>query len=157
MQRFSYRRTRSKIANGLLVGVLMFVCIYAPFTYENEGWVNSEIIIVFLVLFYLVIVINYCLVTSDVEIDCDSISWLIFGRRWRTIKWSEVNHARVLRIRQFGQRGEKVTYGIYPTNKDKFYFMRGGVLFFDNTIDNFSELKHIVSINLDSRKISLKT
>jgi hypothetical protein len=156
VRRFRYSRSGMKIYIACLVAAFGGVSIYLLLWYRREGWVGAVLFFASCFFLFLLLFANYCLVLSDIETDADSISWVIFGRRWKELKWADIDHIRVSSGWAWGTYSPRKIYSIYPSKRRRLYFLRNGVIFFYGDIRGAIELKNIVKTEARSRKIPVE-
>ena len=61
--------------------------------------------------------------SADIHVDDDGIGWWFWGRRWKYIRWSDVNVMTIETILVFGNSPPMVTfYNFYRTDKTPTFF-----------------------------------
>lgn len=157
IQRFSYGRTGIKIYSGFLLVAWILGLILWPIWSKPRGWMY--LIIAFSApgfVFLLILFVNFCLVSSDIEVGADGIGWAIFGWRWKEIKWADVDHIGVSSVWDFARYRKKKLYSLYRSKKPRAYFLRGGGIFFNENIHHVTELKSLLKSQVEGRGIRVE-
>jgi hypothetical protein len=144
IRQFSYRDIGFRIYAMLFLLAWAGLCIWLPFS-QRPGWFGGEIFFATSLAFFVLMFVNYCFMTSDVEVGAAEISWRTFGWRWKEIKWWDVDHVRVFEIFKSYATLEKMKiYWIYKTKEPRSYFGKKGGMSFKQNIHGFDDLVAIV-------------
>lgn len=156
-QRFSYRRTGMKTYSALLSAAWALGFILWPIS--ARGGEGRHFALIFGLpgfLFLFLLSANFCLMTSDVEVSPNSISWLLFGWRWKEIRWVDLSHIRVAPFWDFERGRRTKAYYLYRDKKLRpYFFPRGGMSVSEN-ISDAQELENILKCQIVKWKIPVE-
>jgi hypothetical protein len=150
IRRFSYKRTGIKIYFAFLLLAWALGFILWPILSRPRSWISLEMFFSvpgFIFLFFLFI--NGYFMMSDIEVSPVAISWLLFGWRWKTIKWADVDHIRISLFWDFQRHRRTKRYYLFKRGKSRPYFLPGGGMAFLETICNAEELMSVVKSQIE--------
>lgn len=127
-QQFSYHRTAIKIYIAILLIIWFAACIVLPL-WRKEGWVEAEFFLGVSFVLLLILFTNACFLESDIEVNENAISWKIFGWRWKTILWKNINQVRVYSVWDYEQRCKTKMYYFYEQNRRPYFLQKEGWAF----------------------------
>lgn len=155
--RFKYRRDAVKIYFALLLIAWILIFIAWPIWSRPEEWMSLEKMfsipgfVILLILF-----INFYLTSASIEVDDQSIYWVILNWRWKEIKWHDVECIGVSSVWNYAKRKRILLYSIYTKNRRRMYFMKGGAIFFDESICGIEQLKDRLRSEAEKRAVRIE-
>lgn len=85
------------------------------------------------------------LMSSDVLVDDLGISWFLFGRIWKTVRWDKVKRIRIRYGRNVSTKKTYTTYTVDQTKRPRFFLLRNGGITFSDEIDRVRGLLDIIN------------
>jgi hypothetical protein len=154
-RRFSYHRTGMKAYSFIFIIFWFLLCIVTPFLMQPRGWESWEFFSSIAFMFLCVVTANAYLINSDIEVNNNGISWLLFNHRWKGIEWGKVDHIRVSML--WGREHRKQICKIYVFNGKHSipYFLGGGMVILE-TIHDYLDLKRLIKHQAEKRGIRVE-
>jgi hypothetical protein len=145
--RFSYHRLFFEACLGVFLVALFLLAVVWPVWTKLPGWLPLQFEFSIPALaFFLLLGANFVFTSSDIELWDDRICWVLWGWRWKQIKWSNIASIKCMSIwiMQSNSRVKMIT--IRQKNGSGAYFLRRGSLFFSEKIERFDELLALVKM-----------
>jgi hypothetical protein len=153
--RFSYPSQGIKLYGAFFLSVWLLSCIAIPF-WRRDGWFGAEVFLLngftLVGIFYL----DACFTDSDVEIGQDEITWVLFGWRWKSIRWKDVTRVRVLSTWDFRYREFTKMYCIDPSDKPRPYFLKDGGMSLGDTLIGVEDIEKMINTKIRDFHIPTK-
>jgi hypothetical protein len=152
---FRYKYNTEFRACYLIFLILFGIFLGSAVAYRGERLFGVEFATVWCLLF-VPLSINAVLGSSSVVVSSEYIGWSLFGRIWKIRKWNEVKGIRIIPLRQFPTAHNIDTYYIDASAPPKIYFLRGGSIWFHETINDFDILKEYIDTSANKYAIPIK-
>ena len=121
------------INGAFFVPIGLFAFSYFIFGNGDGGNVAGYLILSFGILFFLLCV-NAKAISSPIFVDSNGISWVFYNKKWKTIAWKDLKRVRIYKMYNFALRMPATMFAFDATFQKIPYFVRGGSIFFDETV-----------------------
>lgn len=130
---------------GLMASLLV---VFAVLIARQGDGVAGVIFFLAGALFFLLIGGVFFIGKTNIVIDDESISRTIFGRRFKTIQWKDIERISVFTVRGGGVSANVTGYNII-TSRNKSNLSNTKKIFFSNQGNNLSELLEHMNVYID--------
>src|SRR5258707_903920 len=115
MHYFKYKWTIISTVNICIVIIAFIIFIGVAIIINREDLYGGLAFIAGGCLLFAPLYVNARLMMSDVEVDPQSIKWIVYGWVWKEIKWSEVKKVRTERYYNIAVGRNSTIYSISQT------------------------------------------
>lgn len=107
-------------------------------------------------LFFLPISAIAILASSGVAVSKQSIACVIFGRRWRTIRWTDVKGIRIMGLPVFPSGRKMRWYYVDQADPPIWHFRKRGSIYFNESIMGIVEIRNALNVAIAQHNIPVK-